>query len=84
MIVSRSPVTMQLIPCIGHRWRSPILAAGLPLTYVRMAAVKKVGLFRDPVAVQAVFERLGSEEDDLVRETMEKVLAVGERGTKTE
>ncbi len=47
---------------------------------VRMAAVRKIGAMKDPVGVRAIYERLSMEGDDLVREAMERVLQMGERG----
>ncbi len=44
---------------------------------VRMAAVKKIGEMNDPGAKQAVFEKLQTEEDELVKESMESILEVG-------
>jgi hypothetical protein len=35
---------------------------------------------KDPVAIQAVYERLNMEGDDLVKEAMEQVLQMGDRG----
>lgn len=48
---------------------------------VRMAAVKRIGTLHDPAAVQAVFDRSRTEKDDLVRETMEQVLRMQQRGS---
>jgi HEAT repeat protein len=47
---------------------------------VRVAAVRKIGAMKDPVAIQAVYERLNMEGDELVKEAMEQVLQMGERG----
>jgi HEAT repeat protein len=64
----------------------PVLVGALesPHWDVRMAAVKKIGMMRDPVAIQAVYERLGVEKDELVRETMDQILEVKERGSTKE
>jgi hypothetical protein len=47
---------------------------------VRVTAVRKIGAMKDPIAIQAIYERLSMEGDDLVREAMEQVLRMGERG----
>jgi HEAT repeat protein len=43
---------------------------------VRTAAVRKIGVSKDALAIQAVFERYKVEEDDLVKESMEQILEV--------
>jgi len=60
----------------------PIIVGALsdPHWDVRVAAVRKIGAMKDPVAIQAVYERLNMEGDDLVKEAMEQVLQMGERG----
>jgi len=60
----------------------PVIISALsdPHWDVRVAAVRKIGAMKDPVAMQAVYERLNLESDDLVKEAMEQVLQMGERG----
>lgn len=60
----------------------PVIVGALSDSHwdVRVAAVRKIGAMKDPVAIQAIYERLSMEGDDLVREAMEKVLQMGERG----
>ncbi|MFC1654903.1 HEAT repeat domain-containing protein, partial [Myxococcota bacterium] len=59
----------------------PVIVGALsdPHWDVRVAAVRKIGATKDPVAIQAVYERLNMEGDDLVKEAMEQVLQMGER-----
>ena len=60
----------------------PVIVGALsdPHWDVRVAAVRKIGAMKDPVAIQAVYERLNMEGDELVKEAMEQVLQMGERG----
>ncbi len=54
----------------------PILLAALADEHwdVRAAAAKKIGILKDQEALSAVYEQLRVEKDDLVRETLERVL----------
>jgi len=60
----------------------PIIVGALSDSHwdVRVAAVRKIGAMKDPVAIQAVYERLNMESDALVKEAMEQVLQMGDRG----
>lgn len=60
----------------------PVIVGALSDSHwdVRVAAVRKIGAMKDPVAIQAVYERLNMEGDDLVKEAMEQVLQMGDRG----
>ncbi len=63
-----------------HHWpidvARPILIKALADEHwdVRVAATKKIGILGDQEAVSAVYERMRDENDDLVREAMERVL----------
>ncbi len=84
-ILHSDPEVIKEVLAGCHRWPAQqvrhVLMDALENQHwdVRMAAVKKIGDLKDPISMQAVYERFRQEQDDLVRSTMENVLEMGQR-----